>query len=101
MPYNVYMKEKQIHIRTDEEFMEKLEYLTMVNNYHSASEAVRKVIEKEYRKERTTAEELAQWIPEQVMHHATDWCGLEGVTMWNGALKKVWRHIIGDDEADW
>lgn len=95
------MKEKQIHIRADEDFIEKLEYLTLVNEYRSVSETIRKVIEKEYRKEKTTVDELIQWIPKQVMHKVTDWCGVEGVTMWNSALKKVWLHIIGDAETDW
>lgn len=95
------MKEKQIHIRADEELLQKLEYLMRINGFKSLSDTIRKVIEKEYRKESQTAEELLEWIPAQVMHQTTDWCGIEGVTMYNGALKSVWRHIKGDKDADW
>lgn len=49
--YNVYMKEKQIHIRADDEFVRKLEYLMRINEFKSLSDTIRKIIEKEYRKE--------------------------------------------------
>lgn len=49
------MKEKQIHIRADEEFLQKLEYLMRINNYRSLSDTIRKIVEKEYRKEKTNA----------------------------------------------
>jgi len=52
MCYNVYMKEKQIHIRADDEFMRKLEYLMRINKFKSLSETIRRIIEKEYRKEK-------------------------------------------------
>lgn len=101
MCYNVYMKEKQIHIRTDEKFLQKVEYLMRIYQYKSLSDTIRRIIEKEYRKESQTAEELLKWIPAQVMHQTTDFCGIEGVIMYNGALKSVWRHIKGDEDADW
>ena len=72
-----------------------------INDYQSLSDTIRRIIEKEYRKESQTAEELLKWIPEQVMHQPTDWCGTEGVLMYNGALKSVWRHIKGNEDADW
>ena len=49
--YNVYMKEKQIHIRVDERFLEKLEYLKRLNGFRNLSETIRKIVEKEYRRE--------------------------------------------------
>ena len=49
--YNVYMKEKQIHIRVDDRFLEILEYLRKINGFKNLSETIRKIVEKEYRKE--------------------------------------------------
>ena len=45
------MKDKIIKIRVDAEFQEKLEYLQRINGYKTISETLRKIIEKEYRKE--------------------------------------------------
>jgi metal-responsive CopG/Arc/MetJ family transcriptional regulator len=46
------MKEKQIHIRADEEFLQKLEYLMGIYGFKSLSDTIRKIVEKEYRKEK-------------------------------------------------
>lgn len=45
------MKKKLLQIRVDEEFLEKVEYLKEINNYKNTTDAIRKTIEKEYRKE--------------------------------------------------
>jgi hypothetical protein len=45
------MKDKLIQIRVDAEFLSKLEYLRHINGYKSNSDTVRKIVEKEYRKE--------------------------------------------------
>ena len=45
------MKDKLLQIRIDSEFLSKLEYLQKINGYHSISETIRKIIEKEFRKE--------------------------------------------------
>ena len=45
-------KKKQIHIRVDERFLEKLEYLKRLNGFKNLSETVRKIVEKEYRREK-------------------------------------------------
>lgn len=50
--YNVRMKDKRIYIRISEEFLEKLEYLMRINGFKNLSETIRKIIEKEYRKEK-------------------------------------------------
>ena len=47
------MKDKLLQIRIDAEFLSKLEYLQRINGYRNLSETVRKVVEKEFRKERT------------------------------------------------
>jgi len=52
MCYNVYMKEKQIHVRADEKFLQKLEYLMRINGFKSLSDTIRRIIEKEYKKEK-------------------------------------------------
>lgn len=44
-------KDKLLQIRIDTEFSDKLEYLRRINGYKSASETIRKIIEKEFRKE--------------------------------------------------
>ena len=54
--YNVYMKTKQMHIRMDEEFQKKLEFIRQINGWKNASEAMRRLVEKEYRKEMTENE---------------------------------------------
>lgn len=50
--YNVGMKDKEIKIRADEGFVEKVDYLQRINDYKNRSDTVRKVVEKEYRKEK-------------------------------------------------
>lgn len=49
-PYNVRM-EKRIYIRVTDEFVKRVEYLKRINGYKTVSETVRKIVEKEYRKE--------------------------------------------------
>lgn len=46
------MKDKLLQIRVDEEFLSKLEYLRKINGFRSIAETVRKIVEKEFRKER-------------------------------------------------
>lgn len=53
--YNVGMKnnkDKEIRLRVDEDFIEKVDYLQRINDYKNRSDTVRKVVEKEYRKEK-------------------------------------------------
>lgn len=45
------MKDKLLQMRVDEEFLSKLEYLQKINGYKNKSETVRKILEKESRKE--------------------------------------------------
>ena len=45
------MKDKLLQIRVDAEFLSKLEYLRSINGYKSIAETIRKIIEKEFRKE--------------------------------------------------
>lgn len=45
------MKDKMLRIRVDESFLEKLEYLRKINGWRTIAETVRKLIEKEWRKE--------------------------------------------------
>lgn len=46
------MKNKLLQIRVDEDFLSKLEYLRKINDYRTIAETVRKIIEKEWRKEK-------------------------------------------------
>lgn len=48
------MKDKLIQIRADAEFLSKLEYLQIINGFKSISETIRKIVEKEWRKERAS-----------------------------------------------
>ena len=52
LPYNVDMKDKELKIKVDDEFLEKVEYIERINGYKNKSDTVRKTIEKEYRKEK-------------------------------------------------
>ena len=45
------MKDKLLQIRVDSEFLSKIEYLREINGYRSIAETIRKIIDKEYRKE--------------------------------------------------
>ena len=46
------MKYKTLQIRVDEDFLLKLKYLQRINGFRTVAETVRKLIEKEWRKER-------------------------------------------------
>ena len=50
--YNVGMKDKELKIKVDDQFIEKVDYLQRINDYKNRSDTVRKVVEKEYRKEK-------------------------------------------------
>lgn len=45
------MKDKRIHIRASEEFLDMLKYLQTINEYKNLSDTARKVIEKEYKRQ--------------------------------------------------
>lgn len=45
------MKDKNLIIKVDDEFLEKVDYIERINGYKNKSDTVRKTIEKEYRKE--------------------------------------------------
>ena len=45
------MKDKLLQIRVDEDFLQKLEYLRKINGFRTVAETVRKIVEKEFRKE--------------------------------------------------
>lgn len=45
------MKDKLLQIRVDSGFLDKLEYLREINAFKSIAETIRKIVEKEYRKE--------------------------------------------------
>ena len=46
-----YMKTKLLQVRVDEDFLSKLEYLRKINGFKTVAETVRKIVEKEFRKE--------------------------------------------------
>lgn len=60
--YNVRMKEERIEIRADEGFVEKVDYLQKINGFKNKSDTVRKVVEKEWRKEFRTIANLKDHI---------------------------------------
>lgn len=45
------MKDKIIALRVDEDIVRKMDYLQQLNGYKTRSETVRRVIDKEYRRE--------------------------------------------------
>lgn len=45
------MKDKLLQIRCDSDFLSKLEYLRKINGFKTIAETVRKIVEKEWRKE--------------------------------------------------
>ena len=70
MSYNVGMKDKELKIKVDDQFIEKVDYLQRINDYKNRSDCVRKVVEKEYRKEQLSVDDLklptwdAEWEKE-------------------------------------
>lgn len=46
------MKDKLLQVRVDKEFLLKLEYLRKINGFKTIAETVRKIVEKEWRKEK-------------------------------------------------
>ena len=57
----VTLKDKMLRIRVDSDFLSKLEYLKQINGFKTIAETVRKLIEKEFRKE---TQEVANNSPE-------------------------------------
>ena len=45
------MKDRKLQIRVDEVFLQKLEYLRKINGFKTIAETVRRLVEKEFRKE--------------------------------------------------
>lgn len=45
------LKDKMLRVRVDSDFLSKLEYLRRINGFRTIAETVRKVLEKEFRKE--------------------------------------------------
>ena len=45
------MRDRLLQIRVDSDFLSKITYLQKINGYKSVAETVRKIVEKEYRKE--------------------------------------------------
>lgn len=56
------MKDKLLQIRVDEDFLLKLEYLQKINEFKSIAETVRKIVEKEYRKENDNDEKKEELL---------------------------------------
>ena len=48
------MKDKTLIVKVDDQFIEKVDYLQKINDFKNRSDTVRKVVEKEYRKEKET-----------------------------------------------
>jgi hypothetical protein len=47
----VTLKDKMLRIRVDSDFLLKLEYLRKINGFRTIAETVRRIVEKEFRKE--------------------------------------------------
>lgn len=45
------MKDRKLQIRVDDDFLQKLEYLRKINGFRTVAETVRRIVEKEFRKE--------------------------------------------------
>jgi hypothetical protein len=45
------LKDKLLQIRVDEDFLQKLDYLRKINGFKTIAETVRRIVEKEWRKE--------------------------------------------------
>lgn len=45
------MKDKMLRIRVDSDFLSKLEYIKRIHGFKTVAETVRRIVEKEWRKE--------------------------------------------------
>lgn len=45
------MKDRLLQIRVDEDFLSKVEYLRKINGWRTTAETVRRIVEKDFRKE--------------------------------------------------
>lgn len=45
------MKDKMLRIRVDSNFLSKLEYIKRIHGFKTVAETVRRIVEKEWRKE--------------------------------------------------
>lgn len=52
------MKDKTLIVKVDDQFIEKVDYLKRINDFKNRSDTVRKVVEKEYRKEQLSVDDL-------------------------------------------
>ena len=71
------MKDKLIQIRVDAEFLSKLEYLRLINGFKTTAETIRKIVDKEWRKE----QKRGRWIDDGFCRTCSE-CGI---------------HIVGGD----
>lgn len=46
------MKDKMLRIRVDDDILRKIEYLRKINGFRTIAETVRRIVEKEFRKEK-------------------------------------------------
>ena len=74
LPYNVGMKDKELKIKVDDQFIEKVDYLQKINGFKNKSDTVRKVVEKEWRKEfRTIADLKDHILPKDNKEYSEDY----------------------------
>lgn len=66
------MRDKLLQIRVDESFLSKIAYLQKINGFKSVAETVRKIVEKEYRKE------TAVGLCKECEHHLPPLTGVIG-----------------------
>ena len=56
------MRDRLLQIRVDSDFLSKITYLQKINGYKSVAETVRKIVEKEYRKENDNDEKREELL---------------------------------------
>lgn len=68
------MKDKLLQIRVDGEFLSKLNYLREINGCKTTAETLRKIVEKEFRKEQRSG----KWIGKPLAGYCTVKCSCCG-----------------------
>lgn len=86
------MKDKLLQIRVDSDFLAKLEHLRNINGFKTVAETVRKIVEKEFRKEKIEPtiepnQKTGTWILDNSRlrgnRYICDQCEYETDTGWN------------------
>jgi hypothetical protein len=92
------MKDKEIRVRADEDFVKKVDYLKQINRHKNRSDTIRKVVEKEFMKEEIVYDDLhncglCQWFD-------GEYCTRDREDMWTTDKNYVCSMFLRKEKED-